>query len=282
MAQSELLARYARDVYRNWSPEWRVEEIMGPPERLCESLGDGLIAFLAGQFEQRARHEGRAAAPPPLRIVTKTPSVENLSHFFSVFPRAYLLIIVRDGRAIVESGAQSFGWRYESAMHAWDAAGRAILRFAHDTDAAAHRYMIVRYEDVFREMEKTMREVLSFTGLDTARYDFEAAANAPVRGSCELRDGAESGVDWAPVAKPEGFDPTRRWRRWGRRRHERFNRIAGETLERLGYTRQTFRGNRLFWAGCNAALDVKWALATAAKRMAGRALRVLSTEASAR
>ena len=279
VAHADLLVTYAETVYENWPADWRVKEIMGPPDVLCARLGEGLISFLNSQTTTQERDRGEptdhAEEGSSERLVTKTPSVENLALFFRLFPRAHLLIIVRDGRAVVESGVRSFSWRYESAMHSWAAAARTIRQFDSGTDRSRHRCLIVRYEDLFRSTEDEMRKVFSFLGLNAGIYDFGAAAKLPVRGSSESRERGQGDVHWGAEEQGPDFDPTRRWSDWGRGLHERFNWIAGDLLERFGYQQRTYTGNRLFWAAWNVVLDAKWGLKRAMRRGVKRVLRVV-------
>jgi len=80
----------------------------GDTALLYRCLGDGLLAFLA---QTRAHYnQARAVTPTsPTRLVSKTPSVHNIRYFFQLFPEAHLLILVRDGWAVVESTVRSFG-----------------------------------------------------------------------------------------------------------------------------------------------------------------------------
>ena len=41
--------------------------------------------------------------------MTKSPSVAHLDRFFAFFPRARLLILVRDGRSVAQSAIDTFG-----------------------------------------------------------------------------------------------------------------------------------------------------------------------------
>src|SRR5437764_10938037 len=68
LANADLLRAYADAVSVRWSPEWGVT----PEHRteLLRSLGEGLLGFVGGDVRRK-------------RVVTKTPSVENLELFFS-------------------------------------------------------------------------------------------------------------------------------------------------------------------------------------------------------
>ncbi len=241
--RADRLADYVETVSRDWNPKWGV----GNDERdqLYARLGDGLCSFLNAHTTSQ-------------RVVTKTPRVDNLPLFFRLFPDAHLLILLRDGRAVLESGIKSFGWNRESAMHRWADAAKTVLSFDETHRDTPHRYLITHYEELWQNQEQELRRILDFLDLDTARYDFGAAANLPLRGSSTVRTNGETGIHWKPVEKPPDFDPTQRFKHWRRARHERFEWVAGDCLHRLDYHEpQIARGGSL-WTAWNLVMDLRW------------------------
>lgn len=239
----DLLFRYVKAVHDHWSPEWGVDDALR--DRLPAHLGSGLISFLSEQTGTG-------------RVVTKTPRVDNLELFFKLFPNAHLLILVRDGRSVLESGIETFGWNRESAMHRWAEAAQTILRFDRAHKNSAFPYLIVRYEDLWQNLEGELRRILDFLGLDRSVYDDQGAAHLPVKGSSTIRKHTHEAIHWRPVEKTADFDPLSRWRHWSRAQHERFNWVAGRYLNALGYEEQRSHSNRLFWAVWNLLHDAKW------------------------
>ncbi len=240
---ADRLREYVDAVYDHWTPGWGVDDTLR--DRLFEQLGGGMIAFLAERASAR-------------RVVTKTPRIDNLHFFFTLFPDAHLLILVRDGRSVVESGVKSFGWYREAAIHSWAAAARTILQFDATNRSSGANYRIVRYEDLWDDLERELRRLLSFLELDPEVYDFDAAAHLPVRGSSKVREHGGAAIHWKPVARTRAFDPMSRWRHWSRARHERFNWVAGRYLTDLGYEPLSFKSNRPLWAAWNRLHDAKW------------------------
>jgi hypothetical protein len=240
--RSDLLIDYVEAVVTGWTPSWGVpaEE----RDHLLLRLGTGVAAFLCDGM-------------PAKRVVTKTPSVHNFEHFFKLFPEATLLIMVRDGRGVVESGVRSFGWSYESATNHWASNARRVLDFDERHRGSGYRYRIVRYEDLLGDLEGYLRELLRFCELDTAAYDFQAAASLPVRGSSTLR-GSGGGVHWRPVKKTTDFRPEDRWKSWGNYRHQRFNRVAGGVQQALGYQTSDMPPPDLWTRARFAVDDAEW------------------------
>lgn len=251
LSRADLLDSYARSVAATWPGG----EHLG--EGLLRALGDSMVAFLA--------------TDPCRRLLTKTPHVHNLELLPAVFPDARAVIIVRDGRAVVQSSLDTFGGRFETHARRWAAAAETIRRFDQrhrGADEPVH-HRIVRYEDLWRDLEGTLTPVLDFLGLDPAGYDMEAASRLPVRGSSTQRRGGQ--VDWAPVERPAGFDPTARFDHWSQRMRDRFDHIAGRQLEHFGYERH--RRAPSAWRGAaDRAIDVAWAAAGPVRRARRRVL----------
>jgi hypothetical protein len=245
---ADLLVEYVNSVSSNWLSVWGVED---QKEILCQSLGNGLFSFLTAQVKG---NETQVKS----RIVTKTPSVRNLGYFFRLFPRAHLIVLVRDGRAVVESCVKTFGSNYETIMRHWADAAQTILCFGQATKNSGFKYLVVRYEDLCNNLEEELHRIFAFLGLDVETYDFNAAANLLVYGSSELCEHGEGVFHWKPAEKPPDFNPVQRWNHWGRALHERFNWIAGQYLAQFGYEKKQYSTNRLLWFVWNKVLDIKW------------------------
>jgi len=213
-------------------------------------------AAVAGKIAAAKSEQDKLSSLSEKRLVTRTPSVKNLGLFFRFFPGAGLLIIVRDGRSVAESGVKSFGWHYENAFRSWASAARTILKFDAEHKNTQYNYMVVKYEELHSDMEGQLRRIFECLGLDPGKYDFGAAGKLPVLGSSELRDSGQEEVHWRPVEKSQDFDPTMRWNGWGQALHERFNWVAGGYLLKFGYAKKESPEFRLKWSILNILLDV--------------------------
>lgn len=263
--QSDHLAQFVAAVRASWDPAWGT---FGPDvlEQLYAGIGEGLVSFL---WTDRAR-----------RLVTKSPSVRHLDRFFTLFPSARLLILVRDGRSVVQSCMDTFGWDFDRVCRAWAQAADTIRRFQQTESARENRWRLMRYEDLVDDMEGQLRSIFEFLGLDAMRYDFEAARNLPVRGSSWF--GRQSnGVHWEAVAKDASFAPKERWRSWSVKQLDRFDWLAGEQLRAFGYAAPHARisvtrsiGHILRDWRWSAATAVRWAVVRTGVRV-GRASRSL-------
>jgi hypothetical protein len=245
LAQAEYLVRYVEIVAGSWR---RHGADAGVEDLLYEHLGNGIISVLSSQVKGK-------------RLITKAPFVRNLNYFFKLFPRAYLLILVRDGRAVVESRVKTFGLSYEAAMRHWVGAADTILSFDQMARGLPLNYLTVKYEDLCNNLENELGRIFDFLGLNPKKYDFATAINLPVRGSSVFRGTRPKEYHWDPVEKTPDFKPVGRWNNWSRSTHERFNWIAGEKLVALGYEEKNFgKGKEWLWGAWNKALDVRWQL----------------------
>lgn len=251
LTHADILQKYTETVYRAWDKSWRQQ--LDNPDALMKYIGDGLLSFLDAESLKDGKNSEVAT-----RLVTKTPDVTNLPLFFQLFPNAKLLIMVRDGRAVVESSVKSFNRSYDEVMHEWADAARKIHQLA--TTEADHRYLIVRYEDLQQNTEAEMRKILPFLNLDSANYDFAAMHELPVFGSSQLVTEGKQKVHWEGN-KFENFEPTKRWQHWDQTLHERFNWIAGQELQQLGYVLQPESGSPMPRVVRNTLQDGRWTIA---------------------
>lgn len=240
------LEAFQHSVAREWGDDWGLDE--SDVHELRKLLGDAIQQFLARGRDSRF-------------VVTKTPSVHNLHRFFDFFPDACLLVLVRDGRAVVESGVRSFGWDRDMATRTWVHYARLVDATRTEFADRPGRFSVVRYEDLVRDPWPTLDHVFSLLGLDAGRIDPESVENLPVRGSSNLaEDGGD--VHWRPVEPPPSFDPLSRFADWSPARHRRFNHLAAAELRLFGYEpRQETRSvlNRLR-NSVRDFVDVRWRL----------------------
>lgn len=260
-AHSDLLVKYVQSISKKWKPHWKIKQHLAQPEWVAmQHIGEGLISFLNLKVGPEALNGDQQTSnpSPQKRVVTKTPSVKNLENFFKLFPKAQLLILVRDGRSVIESGMYSFQWNFEVMTHAWADAAKTILEFQQCLPDSEFSYLVVRYEDVYQQPEKELKKIFSFLGLDTDCYDFQQAVHLPVRGSSEHHRKGKEHLHWKPIEKTQDFNPLQRWSYWSRAKHQRFNWIAGKYQLHFGYCQPTDLEFSVLWQIWNFVLDIKW------------------------
>jgi len=258
LAHADRLRDYASALAEAWHGDWDPD---GEHRRaLVRRLGEGVVRFLADRVAPREETPVRYA-------VSKTPSVENLETL-SDFPGARAIVIVRDGRDVVESGMRSFEWRFRDAARDW---ARAAERVAAARECEAP-FLLVRYEDLLADVAGELRRIFDYLELDAQRVDFAAAASLPVRGSSTFGVG-DGGVHWSPVDKTAEFQPVKRWTSWTRQRRERFLWLAGDRMRELGYADLEPPRHPLAWQLANRLCDGALALRRRASEQAKRAAR---------
>ncbi len=168
------------------------------------------------------------------RVVTKMPSVEQVDRFFDLFPTCPLVVIVRDGRSVCESGVNTFGWSYERAFRRWARAADRVLA-ASQRYAGRPNFQVVRYEELIDQPHEVMRSVCATVGLDPETFPYDAIEHVPIRGSSTLAADGGTAVHWNPVERSDAFDPRERWRTWDDHCHRRYAAVAGAQHRDLGY-----------------------------------------------
>ncbi|MGD9009939.1 MAG: sulfotransferase [Desulfobacteraceae bacterium] len=248
---SDALRQFANNVYSYWSPRWEVAKRIGPQEKLMRFLGDAICRFLKLQLAVNKLNENESKI-----LLTKAPSVRGSDYFFDFFPDCYLIVIIRDGRAVVESGVRSFGWNYEQTMQRWKAGAQTILRLKEKCKNSNHKLLIIRYEDLFLDEKKELLKIFDVLGLDPEKYSFESTASLGVTGSSDIRKQNDS-VHWQVTKKAKDFDPLSRFKNWDKKRHERFNWIAGSLMAEFGYDIKQVTSNRFLYVARNWLMDIK-------------------------
>ncbi|MEE9446499.1 MAG: sulfotransferase [Arenicellales bacterium] len=233
---SEYLTRYTKNLNEQWDPEWNIKEKTKASAILSAYLGDALTRFLALQSDDVARLNSQIGnnEKPLHLLLSKTPSVNALENFFTLFPDAYLILLIRDGRAVVESGVKSFNWKYETAMHRWRDNAQTILDFKKKCAPHNKKLLVVKYEDLILNEHKSVTNILIFLDLDPTIFNFSHAHSLGIVGSSDIKKEHDK-MHWNNVPKYLDFQPLNRFKYWTKFQHARFNWIAGKQMRAFGY-----------------------------------------------
>ncbi|MEX2176899.1 MAG: sulfotransferase [Pirellulaceae bacterium] len=245
---AQHLQTFAAGLHASWGEGRRLET---PQEEIGATLGQGLLALLRKQTDRQAPY-----------LVTKTPRADHVQLCPWLFPDQRLILLIRDGRSVVESAVKSFHWSYRKAIDRWRRGARRILEFDRDHCGGSYPYLVVRYEDLVTNLEAELHRLLGFLGLDPRRYDFDAAAALPVRGSSTLKLHGEP-LHWRPVAKRSDFSPLDRAAGWSLRQQARFLWRAGAYQRLLGYSAEAPQADGLLGSLFQRLLDLQWQRHTA-------------------
>ncbi len=224
LASGKHLANYVDSLVSSWKEQNSKKEYDQYRNTLFEGFGRSLSDFLWNASALKAEEKST--------MITKTPLVNNLEFFPKLFPDEKLIILVRDGRDLVESAVRSFSYDRDETIKNWVKATNTIKDFRARVNE--DRYLVVRYEDLHENMESEMKRILIYSGLDIEKYNFKTAAELPVVGSSVFKRG-DGNVHWWPMTKNENFKPLERTREWTTENHANFNMIAGNALQYWGY-----------------------------------------------
>jgi len=187
-----------------------------------EIVGAGMLAYL------------REETPLEKRILFKVPSVQYLQYFWTMYPNQQLMLLIRDGRDLVDSTVRTWPQiSFPMACLRWKRAANMVHRFHNRHADLQTGYWLARFEDAVRDPEGFIREACRRFDLDVACYPFERIKEIRIRGSSRLPQ--QGKVTWDPKEKPAGFAPIGYWHAWPPHRKWLFKRIAGDMLIKLGY-----------------------------------------------
>lgn len=185
-------------------------------------FGSALLAYL------------HADTPADKRMLIKVPSVEYLHFFPHVYPHEHLLVLVRDGRDLVDSTVRTWPmFPFSFACRRWRRAAEMIVRFHEKWKDEGRGYWLARFEDTVENPESFVRAACHHFGLDEDAYPFAEIDRIRVRGSSAVT--AAGDVVWEPQELPDDFQPVGRWRGWSARKKWTFKQLAGDMLLALGY-----------------------------------------------
>ena len=223
------------------------------PEELLERFraidpinpGDAARAF----FQLYAEREGKT------RWGDKTPGyVREMHRIESVLPEARFVHLVRDGRDVALS-VLGMNWGPSTVPEAAFRWKKRILRAREQAPRIGH-YVEIRYEDLVRDTEDTLRRICEFIELPYDEAMLRYHERAPERLQEKARD-LDRGPDKAPqsaearlsshalATQPPDPDRIERWRtEMSAEDRAVYEELAGDLLADLGYEVETMPAQR--------------------------------------
>jgi sulfotransferase family protein len=138
--------------------------------------------------------------------------IDNIMHMAAVkreIPDALFVHVIRDGRDVAlsmkkEHGADQLWWARERALYAWALLWQWTVRKGRRCGAKFPAdYLEVRYEELVREPEKTLRTVGEFLDHDLDYGHIQKNSVGRV---------ASPNTVWKDESSPETFHPIGRWK----------------------------------------------------------------------
>ncbi|MEO1378099.1 MAG: sulfotransferase [Cyanobacteria bacterium J06635_10] len=172
--------------------------------------------------------------PEGKRMLLKDPHVYHLNFFFALFPNEHLLLLLRDGRDVVNSTIKTWpDLTFETICQRWKHNTDTILKFVDHPEARVSQLFLARYENIVQDPAGFAQDVCTHFHLNPDKFPYEKIVDLPVRGSSDLKK--EASVTWEPMPKDKSFKISRKWTHWSSQMKDSFKKIAGQTLIDAGY-----------------------------------------------
>jgi protein-tyrosine sulfotransferase len=186
-------------------------------------FGSALIAYLY------------SFVPKDKILLVKSPYVENLNFFFKLFPYENLVLILRDGRDVVNSTIKTWPDKYafSDICSTWDRNANMILNCNSHFNNNINSFLFIKFEEALNKSFDFIKQLCNKFKLDEQIYPYDRLNSVPVIGSSSLKAGGK--VGWNRVEKPKNFNPIGHWNNWSHKKKRIFKKIAGETLQKSGY-----------------------------------------------
>ena len=189
---------------------------------LFQQYGESLVRYIYLRSEQ---------GKTPL---VKEPSVRNLRYFHHVFPGQKLLLLIRDGRDVVQSTISSWpGWTIRNAAIRWARSAELMLeynrRFQEDRGC-----LLTRYEDLVESLQPEMARVCDYLEISDDIYQGDIDDSIRIIGS-STHSREEGKVTWKAIEKTKDFKHKQKWATWTERERSTFKKVAGDVLIQAGY-----------------------------------------------
>ncbi|NEO25688.1 MAG: sulfotransferase, partial [Kamptonema sp. SIO4C4] len=203
-------------LFGAWShPQWEGEEF--DRSAFYAAIGTAMLTYLS---------QGIADLPNTV-LLSKTPSVQNLSRFWQLFPESQVVIITRDPRDVAASAFKTWQKPVEQTLQEWKVACHAIADFERET--TADRYLLLRFEDLIFAREQWVKRCLEYLQLDPTLFPWSNLSEVPVFGSSE-------DTTWKAKKASDAFQPVGRWRSLPSPQRESLASLTSPYFSYLGYS----------------------------------------------
>jgi len=199
---SNHLLKHVSETQNCWNTIWKGMDKDKYGKKYLDYISNALIDYLSPNTDIKEHQY----------CITKTPSVENIDNFFKLFPQSKLIILVRNGKDIIESGVKGFGWNYTNAMKMIRRRGELIIDFIKENDKNNKNFIVVKYEDLVEDTEKSIKKIFNQFKIDDSLFNYDLN-DIPVYGSSFNKDEKDH-VSWEPQKKNKEFTSLKRTKNW--------------------------------------------------------------------
>jgi len=162
--------------------------------------------------------------------VTKTPSAKNINKFFELFPNSKLVVLIRNGKNVVESCVKGFGWSYYQSMKNYKENANYLKEFLQE-QKDNRNFTLVKYEDLVSAKEETLKSLFKNLNIDDENYNY--TTDIPIYGSSFLKEKGK--ITWDPQTPKTDFNPLDRSKDWSVFREMQYKFMCGDVHNYFGY-----------------------------------------------
>ncbi len=170
-------------------------------------------------------------------LLFRTPDAGQLENIYHLFPRATVIILIRDGRDTIESFSKSWGGdgTFKQMCKRWSSRVDSILEFQKQANQAGlkNQYLFVRFDHFNNDTAGELKKIINFLQLDEDRYPWNEIDDVPILGSSSHQ--TNDIVHWSPIKKTDQFNPNHKWLNWSESKKKIFKKYAGDNLIALGF-----------------------------------------------
>lgn len=223
MYASNKLLTYVEGVTKKWSSNWGGMNIEEQTHKLCENLANGIGQYLKPE-DKTSNHK---------YVLCKTPRTDGIHNFPHLFPNSKIIILLRDGKDLVESGVKSFKWTYIASIKEYAKSLERISKFR--SIKSNKLCLIVKYEDLVSKSNVEIKRILEFLKLDEAKFDYESFNDLPIFGSSKSIKERSDKFEWKVEAKTEQVVKAKS-QPWHPLLRKRYQSICGDFIKEFDYT----------------------------------------------
>lgn len=183
----------------------------GYPAALANLSADSIAELRSLYWTEVARHLTRTSGT---RLVDKYPlNMTRLAAIQRVFPQADFLLLLRHPCDVVLSCfMQNFRITdgtvgFHSLQNTARIYARVMENWVNESAIFTPRHLVVRYEDLVRDLEREVQRVVAFLGLELDARMLDPAAHARSRKRINT-------PSYSQVVRPVNADAVERWRRY--------------------------------------------------------------------
>jgi hypothetical protein len=216
LMHSSHLLDYVESTSSQWSENWKGMNVHERKSALMAEIGMSLQRFLSEEEKF---------------VITKSPSAIGIENYHKFFTDYFPIILVRDGRNVVESLVSSFNTGYGESMKEWALSVDSIIAFRRQYPDT----LLLKYEDLFADPFQCISGILSRLNLDSSKISAQDLEEQDIIGSSQSSN-KKGEVDWSKkMDRNQGFDPNKRYSKWNPWIRLKYRIICGQAAKKMNY-----------------------------------------------